>query len=62
MKGQNIGDISPKTRMYTCISTCKKGIYETHQLEAGWRKNYQMLPTDEYITLVKIVKNYRGDE
>ena len=59
MKGQNIGNILPKTRMYTCIPTCEKGIYETHLLVANWRKNYQMPLTDENIIQSK---NYRGDK
>lgn len=57
MKGQKSCNLIPKYRMYTCISTCEKGIYETHLLEAKWRINYQMLPSDESIVQLK---NDRG--
>lgn len=59
MKGQKISNGPPKSHINTCISTCEKGIYETHQLEIGWRINYQMLPIDEYITQLN---NDRGDK
>jgi hypothetical protein len=53
MKGQIIIDETNKSRMYTCISTCEKGIYETHQLEARRRLNYQMLPSNDRIAQLK---------
>jgi hypothetical protein len=59
MKGQIINDETHISRMYTCISTCEKGIYETHQLEAKRRINYQMLPIYRNIAQLKFD---RGEE
>jgi hypothetical protein len=46
MKGNIIIDEKLNFSINTCISTCEKGIYEPHQLEAKRRINYQMLPSD----------------
>ncbi|KYK23411.1 hypothetical protein AYK21_02660 [Thermoplasmatales archaeon SG8-52-2] len=53
MKGKIIIDETHTSRMFTCISTCEKGIYESHQLEAERRINYQMLPSDDSIAHLK---------
>ena len=42
MKGKKMEEMPPSTRIYTCIPTCKKGIYETYQMEVKRGKNYQM--------------------
>jgi len=42
MKGKNRNEVSPDTRIYTCIPTCEKGIYEPYQMEAKRGKSYQM--------------------
>ena len=59
MKGAKIGDVSLKTRIYTWISTCEKGIYEHYQMKAQWGINYQMLPINSDITQLM---DYREDE
>jgi hypothetical protein len=53
MKGKIIIDETHTSRMFTCISTCEKGIYEPHQLEHKWRNNYQMRPSDDFFAHLK---------
>lgn len=49
MKGKNPKEMPPNTSIFTCISTCKKGIYESFQMGTKREINHQMPAFDENV-------------